>query len=69
MGGFLRRFQFASARVVLWLRIRVAPERAQTLVEYALLLAFLVLAVAGALTLLGGGTQQPFNHMANTIAE
>jgi pilus assembly protein Flp/PilA len=42
-------------------------ESGQTLVEYGLIISLVALAVAGALTLLGGDLSQTFTNIANSL--
>jgi Flp pilus assembly pilin Flp len=44
-----------------------APERAQSTVEYALVGALVVIAAAGALTILGGQVNTVFGNISNTL--
>jgi Flp pilus assembly pilin Flp len=50
-----------------YIRARLEREEGQTLVEYALIISLVALAVAGALTFLAGGISQMFTDIANGL--
>ena len=52
---------------VLWAHLRESDERGQTLVEYGLLLTFLVIVVFVALVFLGPLVSQIFQDVGSTL--
>jgi Flp pilus assembly pilin Flp len=50
-----------------YFRARLAREEGQTLVEYALIISLVALAVAGALTFLAGGISDMFTDIVNQL--
>lgn len=58
---------FVNEVVVTWLRQRSPDETGATLVEYALLLLFVVVAAVATLVFLGGADAVPINNVAGHI--
>jgi pilus assembly protein Flp/PilA len=56
-------FQFLA----LWVRAHFHDERGASLVEYALLLALIVVVCIGAITLLGGAASSKINSDAGSL--
>jgi len=57
--------QFAFARA--YVRCTIRSERGASLVEYALLLVFIVLAAIGGLEFLGQNTTKPYSNAASGL--
>ena len=63
----MRRVRVVKEATVAWLRPPCRDESGATLVEYALLLLFVVVAAVAALVFLGGADAVPINNVAGHI--
>lgn len=64
----LQKLQPLSLNVAIWLR-QDRSERGASMVEYALLLALIAIAVIGAVGAFGGGLGQEFSDIGSTVED